>query len=81
MQRLFERPKVVYVVLVVAIVGFFALSAVGNSGTEAQNKASGVEWVGNIGWAMFLLSILATLLYTIALVVRALARRRRGVAA
>ena len=81
MQRLFERPKVVYVVLVVGIVGFFALSAVGNSGTDAENKASGVTWIGNIGWAMFLLTILATVLYTIALVVRTIVRRRRGAAA
>lgn len=77
MQRLFERPKVVYVGLVVAIVAFFALSAVGNTGTDAKNKASGVTWIGDIGWAMFLVSILATILYTVALVVRALIRRRR----
>ena len=77
MQRLFERPKVVYVGLVVAIVAFFALSAVGNTGTDAQNKASGVTWIGDIGWAMFLVSIVATILYTVALVVRALIRRRR----
>src|SRR5438270_7989420 len=76
MQRVFDRPKVVYVALVVAIVAFFALSAVGNSGTDAQNKASGVTWIGNIGWAMFLISILATILYTVALVVRTLVRRR-----
>jgi len=81
MQRVFERPKVVYVALVVAIVGFFALSAVGNSGTDAQNKASGVTWIGNIGWAMFMISILATILYTVALVVRSIVRRRRGAAA
>jgi hypothetical protein len=76
MSRVFERPKVAYVVLVVAIVGFFALSAVGNSGTDAQNKASGVSWIGDIGWALFLLTILATILYTVALLVRTL--RRRG---
>ena len=81
MQRLFERPKVVYVALVVAIVAFFALSAVGNTGTDAQNKASSVGWIGNIGWAMFLLSILATVLYSVALVVRTLVRRRRRAAA
>ena len=81
MERVFARPKVVYVGLVVAIVAFFALSAVGNSGTDAQNKASGVTWIGNIGWAMFLISILATILYTVALVVRAIVRRRRGAAA
>ena len=81
MQRVFDRPKVVYVGLVVAIVGFFALSAVGNTGTDAQNKASGVTWIGDIGWAMFLISILATVLYTVALVVRMIVRRRRRVAA
>lgn len=81
MQRVFSRPKVIYVALVVAIVAFFALSAVGNTGTDAQNKASGVTWIGNIGWAMFLLSILATLLYSVALAVRAIVRRRRGAAA
>jgi uncharacterized membrane protein YhaH (DUF805 family) len=76
MRKIFNRPKVTYVVLVVAIVGFFALSAVGNTGTDAQNAKSGVTWIGNIGWAMFMLSILATILYTVALVVRA-ARNRR----
>lgn len=81
MQRIFDKPKFVYVGLVVAIVGFFALSAVGNTGTDAQNKASGVTWIGNIGWAMFLISILATILYTVALVVRTIVRRRRGAAA
>jgi hypothetical protein len=81
MQRLFERPKVVYVGLVVAIVGFFALSSVGNSGTDAQNKASSVGWIGDIGWPLFLISILATILYTVALVVRTVVRRRRGATA
>jgi hypothetical protein len=81
MQRVFERPKVVYVALVVALVGFFALSAVGNTGTDAQNKASGVTWIGDIGWTMFMVSILATILYTVALVVRSIVRRRRGAAA
>jgi len=78
MQRLFDRPKVVYIGLVVAIVGFFALSAVGNSGTDAQNKASSVGWIGDIGWAMFMISILVTILYTLALVVRTIVRRRRS---
>ena len=76
MRKIFDRPKATYVVLVVAIVGFFALSAVGNTGTDAENAKSGVTWIGNIGWAMFMLSILATILYTVALAVRA-ARHRR----
>jgi hypothetical protein len=81
MRRVFERPRVTYVVLVVAIVGFFALSAVGNNGTDAQNKASGVTWIGDIGWAMFMLSILVTVLYTVVLLVRTLRRRRSNVTA
>ena len=72
MRKIFERPKVTYVVLVVAIVGFFALSAVGNTGDHDTN----VTWIGNIGWAMFLLSLLATILYTIALGVRTIRSRR-----
>ena len=72
MSKIFARPKVTYVVLVVAIVGFFALSAVGNTGDHDTN----VTWIGNIGWAMSLLSVLATILYTVALAIRA-ARNRR----
>ena len=72
MNKLFGRPKVTYVVLVVAIVGFFALSAVGNTGDHDTN----VTWIGNIGWAMFLLSILATILFTVALAIRAVRNRR-----
>jgi len=72
MRKIFDRPKVTYVVLAVAIVGFFALSAVGNTGDHDTN----VTWIGNIGWAMFLLSILATIVYTVALLIRAVMRRR-----
>jgi hypothetical protein len=72
MSRIFDRPKVTYVVLVVAIVGFFALSAVGNTGDHDTSWT----WLGDIGWWAFLLSILSTILYTIAMFVRML--RRRG---
>lgn len=77
MRRIFDRPKVTYVVLVVAIVAFFGLSAVGNTGTDAQNKASGVTWIGDIGWTMFMISILATVVYSVALLIRTLRRRNR----
>jgi len=73
MQRLFDRPKVTYVALVVMIVGFFALSSVGNTGDKDTN----VTWIGNIGWALFLVSILLTIVYTVTLAVRAVMRRRR----
>ena len=76
MSRIFNRPKVAYVVLVVAIVGFFALSAVGNTGDHDTDWT----WLGNIGWALFLISILATIVYTVALVVRAILHRRNAAA-
>jgi hypothetical protein len=63
-------------VLVVLMVGLFALSAVGNNGTDAENKASGVTWIGNIGWAGFMLTVLATILFSIALAIRAVRSRR-----
>jgi hypothetical protein len=66
MQRIFSRPKATYVGLVVAIVAFFSLSAVGNQG----DKNTSWTWLGDIGWTLFLLSILATLIYTVALLVR-----------
>ena len=76
MSRVFDRPKVAYTVLVVAAVAFFALSAVGNTGTDAENAASGVTWIGNIGWFLFLTTILAFIVYTVALLVVSVARRR-----
>jgi len=72
MSRIFNRPKVAYVVLVVAIVAFFGLSAVGNTGDHNTDWT----WLGNIGWVMFMLSILATIVYTVAMVVRAIMHRR-----
>lgn len=72
MSRIFDRPKVTYVVLVVAIVAFFGLSAVGNTGDHDTSWT----WLGDIGWWAFLLSILATIVFTIALLVRTIRRRR-----
>ena len=76
MSRIFNRPKVAYVVLVVAIVAFFGLSAVGNTGDHNTDWT----WLGNIGWALFMISILATIIYTVALVVRAIMHRRNAAA-
>ena len=74
MGRIFSKPKVTYVVLVVAIVVSFAISGIG------QNKDSSWTWLGDTGWWLFQLSILATIVYTIALVVRMLRRRRSAAA-
>jgi hypothetical protein len=75
MRTVLDRPKLVYPVLVVLIVGFFALSAVG------QGKGDSDAWIGDTGWFLFLLTVLATLVYTVIQVVRTLRRRRATVAA
>ncbi|MBV9485607.1 MAG: hypothetical protein JO246_06070 [Frankiaceae bacterium] len=75
MRRLFDRPGVTYTTLVVAMVILFGLSAVGNSGSDAQNAKSSVGWIGAIGWFGFLLTILATVAFSLALVVRRIRRR------
>jgi hypothetical protein len=77
MQRLSARPKRVYVALVVALVAFFGLSAVGNTGTKAQNAHSSVGWIGSIGWGGFMLTILATVLFSLFLLGRKILRTRR----
>ncbi|HJQ43928.1 MAG TPA: hypothetical protein VJ831_12645 [Jatrophihabitantaceae bacterium] len=72
MGTLLDNPKKVYPVLVVLIVGLFALSAVG------QGKGDSLSWVGAIGWFGFLITLLVTIVYSISLLFR---RRRRTSAA
>jgi hypothetical protein len=71
MRAVLDNPKRTYVVLVVLLVGFFALSAVG------QSKGSRVAWIGDTGWTLFMITILATIVYSIIQLVRVLVRRRR----
>jgi len=59
------------------IVVFFALSGIGQN----DNKDSSWTWLGDTGWWLFQLTILATIVYTVALIVRSILRRRRNVAA
>ena len=74
-MRILDRPKQVYAGLVVTIVLSFALSGVGNSGDDAANKKSDVAWIGSIGWVVFMLAVLALLVYSAFAVVRAVRRR------
>jgi hypothetical protein len=74
MQSLFAKPKTVYTVLVVLMVGLFALSAVGNSGEDKHRDNGGADVVGGIGWWGFCLAFLCTIGFSVALLVR----RTRG---
>jgi hypothetical protein len=74
------HPKHVYAALAVAIVGLFALSAVGNT-NDAHKATHGVEyWVGAVGWFGFLLALLLTILYSVALLFRTARQRHRPAA-
>jgi uncharacterized membrane protein YhaH (DUF805 family) len=75
MRALLTRPKKAYLFLGVAIVVCFAVSAVGHTGTPAQQEASDVAWIGSLGWAGFLLSLLAVLVFSLALLVHRLRMR------
>lgn len=76
MSSFLWQPKKVYALLAISIVVLFALSAVGNSGTEAENDASNVAWIGAIGWFGFLICLLLVILYSLALLVRRLTHRQ-----
>jgi hypothetical protein len=77
MQSLFAKPKAVYTVLVVAMVGLFALSAVGNTGEGAKQRDDGwKDVVGGIGWWGFCLAFLLTIGFSVALLVRRTRRSR-----
>ena len=75
MTSLLGRPKRVYIVLGIAIVALFALSAVGNTGTAEENANSSVGWIGAIGWFGFCLTVLATIVFSVLLVIHRSRRR------
>jgi hypothetical protein len=70
MRWVLDNPKKTYVVLVVLLVGLFALSGVG------QSKGSSLSWLGTVGWFGFQITLLATIVYSIAQLVRVSRRRR-----
>jgi hypothetical protein len=70
---MFNHPRRVYRVLVPAAVIAFVVSAMGH-GTPSTG---GVRyWIGAIGWASFGVLFVATVLYSVALGLRTLIRRR-----
>jgi hypothetical protein len=76
MQSLFIKPKTVYTVLVVLMVGLFALSAVGNTGDDKHKDNGVADVVGGIGWWGFCLAFLAMIGFSVALLVRRTRGRR-----
>lgn len=71
---MFNRPRRTYAVLVTLAVAAFAVSATGNG--KGPHSGGLRYWASATGWAGFGLLVLATVLYTLALGVRSIARHR-----
>jgi hypothetical protein len=48
---------------------------VGNTGTAEENANSSVGWIGAIGWFGFCLTVLATIVFSVLLVIHRSRRR------
>jgi hypothetical protein len=69
-----ERPSRVYRVLLPLLVVAFALSFVGRDNTPSDGRT---YWIGAGEWAAFGALLLVTLVFTLAVAVRAVARPRK----
>ncbi len=69
-----EKPSRVYRVVLPLLVVAFALSFVGRQSTPSEG---GTYWVGASGWFAFDVLLLVTLAFTVAVVIRAVARSRK----
>ena len=69
-----ERPSRVYRVVLPLLVVAFALSFVGKDNTPSDG---GAYWIGASGWFAFGVLLLVTLVFTVAVAVRAVARRSK----
>jgi hypothetical protein len=67
-----DRPRHVYRVLLPLLVLTFGVSAIGKDKTPSEG---GTYWIGASGWAAFCVLLLITVVFTVVLAVRALARR------
>jgi hypothetical protein len=70
----FDRPVLTYRVLVPALVVFWFVSSVGQHHDDPSAHHPH-EWVGRTGWVLFAVAFVATVLFTIVLLVRRLLRR------
>lgn len=64
-----RRPRRTYALLLPCLVAAFALSAVGKDQTPSDG---GLYYVGATGWVAFCVLLLATLVFTLVLGVRAI---------
>lgn len=71
---MFKRPRHTYTFLVLAALVALAISGIGGDATPSSDALR--YWAGAVGWVTFSLLLAVTVLYTLALGVRALARHR-----
>jgi hypothetical protein len=70
---MFKRPRRNYALLVLALAVTLAISGIGGDSTASSDALR--YWVGATGWATFAFLFVATVLFTLALGVRAFAHR------
>lgn len=73
-----DRPSRIYRVLLPLLVVAFAVSAVGRDKTPSEG---GTYWIGASGWAAFGVLLVATVVFTVVVAIRAVARRPKSSAA
>lgn len=76
MRGLFDKPKVVYGILVPLLVGLWFLSGVGGERTPSDPGA--LYRIGAIAWFFFGLTLVITVVYTVTLLIRQLTGTGRG---
>ena len=72
-MNLLDRPKRVYPVLVVVLVGLWLLGRIGRHKHASDGAA---YYVGAVGWFGFLITVVLTLLYSLALGIHVLRGKR-----
>lgn len=70
-----DRPRRVYSILLPLLVLTLGVSAIGKDKTPSEG---GTYWIGASGWTAFCVLLLITIVFTVVLALRALARQSRS---
>ena len=70
-----NTPGRIYKVLLPLLLVAFVVSSIGNDKTPSQG---GTYWIGASGWFAFGVLLLSTIVFTVVVAIRAVARRPKG---
>ncbi len=72
LRKLVERPGTVYRVLVPSLVVWWFVSGIG--GGDKTSRDGGLYYAGATGWALFLVTLLVIVMFSVVVVARRLRR-------